>query len=231
METKDPYKVLGLSGEASQEDIRKAHRRLVRKYHPDTNLEDPRAEERFKEVQQAYEILSNHEKRQEYEKSSRTSPRGNSGGPRAGAGRRTGGGTTHTVALSELLGKLANLSRDGAGGRKDGGFQLRGEEEAHLGKLLGEKISRISALLGADPARLSKLLDENIKMNVKANFRDSFRDAQSGGFSTTNEDISVRETSGADNKLGEKRVKGPGMKGRDKRVKGSSARRQGRRSS
>ena len=74
METKDPYKVLGLSGEASQEDIRKAHRRLVRKYHPDTNLEDPRAEERFKEVQQAYEILSNHEKRQKYEKRPRTSP-------------------------------------------------------------------------------------------------------------------------------------------------------------
>ena len=160
METKDPYMVLGLSGEASQEDIRKAHRTLVRKYHPDTNLEDPRAEERFKEVQQAHEMLSNHEKRQEYEKSSRTSPRGNSGVPGAGAGRRTGGGTTHTVDLSELLGKLANLSRDGSGRRKDGGFQLRGEKEAHLGKLLGEKISRISALLGADPACLSKLLDE-----------------------------------------------------------------------
>lgn len=231
METKDPYRVLGLSGEASQEDIRKAHRTLVRKYHPDTNLEDPRAEERFKEVQQAYELLSNHEKRQEYEKSSRTSPRGNSGGPGAGAGRRTGGGTTHTVDLSELLGKLANLSRDGAGRRKGGGFQLRGEKEAHLGKLLGEKLSRISALLGADPARLSKLLDENIKMNVRANFRDSFRDAQSGGFSNTDEDISVKEASGADNKLGEKRVKGPGARRGDKRVKGPSARRQGRRSS
>jgi hypothetical protein len=71
-------------------------------------------------------------------------------------------------------------------------------------------------------------LDENIKMNVKANFRYSFRDAQSGGSSTTDEDISVRETVGADNKLGEKRAKGPGMKGRAKRVKGPSARRQGR---
>jgi curved DNA-binding protein CbpA len=142
---------------------------LVRKYHPDTNLEDPRAEERFKEVQQAYEILSNHEKRHEYGKRPRTSPRGNSGGPRAGAGRRTGGGTAHTVDLSEVLGKLGNLSRDGDGERKDGGFQLRDEEVAHLGKLLGEKITRVSALLGADPARLSKLLDKNIKMNVKAN--------------------------------------------------------------
>lgn len=129
------------------------------------------------------------------------------------------------------MGKLGYLSRDGAGERKDGGFQLRGEEVTHLGKLLGEKISRVSALLGADPARLSKLLDEDIKMNMKANFRDSFRDAQYGGFPTTDEDMSGREPSGADNKLGEKRVKGPGMKGRDKRVKGPSAWRQGRRSS
>ncbi|MDQ3999407.1 MAG: DnaJ domain-containing protein, partial [Actinomycetota bacterium] len=47
------YKLLGLSREASQDDIRKAHRKLVREYHPDANPEDPRAEERFKQIQQA----------------------------------------------------------------------------------------------------------------------------------------------------------------------------------
>jgi curved DNA-binding protein CbpA len=52
------YDLLGLPKEASQDDIRQAHRTLVRKYHPDTNPEDPQAEERFKEVQQAYEVLS-----------------------------------------------------------------------------------------------------------------------------------------------------------------------------
>jgi curved DNA-binding protein CbpA len=229
METKDPYKVLGLSRGASQEDIRKAHRTLVRKHHPDANPEDPRAEERFKQVQRAYEVLSNPEKRQEYDKRFRTSSRGtssrgSSGSPRAGAGRRAGGGTTYTVDLSELLAKLANLSSDHAGGRKGGSYKLRGEEVAHLAKLLGEKISRISELLGKDPARLSKLLGENIKTNAKV----SFGDAWSGEFSTTDEDTSGGGASGEDDEPREKRVKGPGAQGREKRVKGPRARRQGR---
>ena len=76
METKDLYKDLGLSREASQEDIRKAHRMLVRQYHPDANPEDPRAEERFKEIQRAYEVLSNEKKRREYDEGLRTSPGG-----------------------------------------------------------------------------------------------------------------------------------------------------------
>src|SRR5436305_4550346 len=112
METKDLYKVLGLSRGASQEDIRKAHRTLVREYHPDANPEDLQAEERFKEIQRAYEVLSNPKKRQEYDKQFHTSSRGSSSGsPRAGAGRRAGGGatqggTTHSIDLSELLAKL-----------------------------------------------------------------------------------------------------------------------------
>jgi curved DNA-binding protein CbpA len=94
--TKDLYKLLGLPREASQDDIGQAHRKLVRKYHPDANPEDPRAEERFKEVQQAYEVLSNPDKRQEYDKGLHTSSRGNSARPRSRAGGRTGGGTTYT---------------------------------------------------------------------------------------------------------------------------------------
>ncbi len=233
MDTKDLYKVLGLSRGASQEDIRKAHRKLVRKYHPDANPEDPRAEERFKEVQRAYEVLSDEKKRREYDEELRTSPGRSSGRPRsresassrrARAGGRTGGGTTHTVDLSELLGKLANLSSDGAGGRKGGSYELRGEEVAHLAKLLGEKIPGISNLLGKDPARLSKLLGENIKMNGKVRFGD----AQSNQFSTTDEDTAGREPSAAGNEPREKKAKGPGVRGREKRVKGPSARRRGR---
>ena len=233
METKDPYKVLGLFREASQEDIRKAHRRLVRKYHPDANPEDPRAEERFKEVQRAYEVLSDEKKRREYDEGLRTSSRGspgrsrsraNSTRPRARAGERTGGGTTHTVDLSELLGKLANLSSDGAGGRKGGSYELRGEEVAHLAKLLGEKIPGISELVGKDPIRLSKLLGENIKMNGKVRFGD----AQSNQFSTTDEYTTGREPSAAGNEPREKKIKGPGMRGREKRVKGPNTQRRGR---
>ena len=83
METKDPYNALGLSREASQDDIQQAHRKLVRKYHPDANPEDPRAEERFKEVQRAYEVLSDEKKRREYDEGLRTSPGRSSGRPRS----------------------------------------------------------------------------------------------------------------------------------------------------
>jgi curved DNA-binding protein CbpA len=233
METKDPYNALGLSREASQEDIRKAHRKLVRKYHPDANPEDPRAGERFKKVQQAYEVLSDEKKRREYDEGLRTSPGRSSGRarsresasrPRARAGGRSAGGTTHTVDLSKLLGKLANLSSEGAGGRKGGSYELRGEEVAHLAKLLGEKIPRISDLLGKDTARLSKLLGENIKMNARA----SFGDARSSQFSTTDESMSGEDPPAAGNEPREKKVKGPGVRGREKRVKGPGARRRGR---
>ena len=208
---KDPYKALGISREASQDDIRKAHRKLVREYHPDANPEDPRAEGRFKEVQQAYEVLSDEKKRREYDEGLRTSSRERSPGrARAAASSRAGGGTNYTVDLSELLAKLTNLSSDGAGGWKGGGSQLRDEEVAQLAKLLGEKISRISELLGKDTARLSKLLGENIKMNAKV----SFGGARSSQGSTTDEDTSGRGPSGMDNEPWEKRVKGPSARRR-----------------
>ena len=120
METKDPYKVLGLSREASQDDIQQAHRKLVRKYHPDANPEDPRAEERFKEVQRAYEVLSDEKKRREYDEGLRTSSRGSPGRsrsrerssrPRARAGARAGVSTTYTSSghVSRNRGPLFSL--------------------------------------------------------------------------------------------------------------------------
>lgn len=93
---KDLYKVLGLPREASQDDVQQAHRKLVRKYHPDANPEDHSAEERFKEIQQAYEVLSNPQKRREYDKRSHTASREDSRISGAGAGRRTGAGATYT---------------------------------------------------------------------------------------------------------------------------------------
>jgi curved DNA-binding protein CbpA len=65
--SKDLYGLLELSRGASREEVRKAYRRLVRKYHPDTNPGDDSAEERFKEFQHAYEVLSDLRKRWEYD--------------------------------------------------------------------------------------------------------------------------------------------------------------------
>src|SRR2546422_9656655 len=64
---KDYYKTLGVDKNASQKDIQKAYRKLARKFHPDVNPDDKSAEEKFKEINEANEVLSDPEKRQKYD--------------------------------------------------------------------------------------------------------------------------------------------------------------------
>ena len=63
----DHYKILGIERDASQENIKKAYRKLALKYHPDRNPEDPDSERRFKEISESYSILSDEEKRRNYD--------------------------------------------------------------------------------------------------------------------------------------------------------------------
>jgi len=64
----DPYEILGVSRNATQEEIKKAYRKLAHKYHPDKNPGDKQAEEKFKQINNAYEILSDPEKRANYDR-------------------------------------------------------------------------------------------------------------------------------------------------------------------
>ncbi|RME69814.1 MAG: J domain-containing protein [Chloroflexi bacterium] len=67
MEYKDYYKILGVSKNATEKEIKSAYRKLARKYHPDMNPDDPQAEARFKEINEAYQVLSDPEKRKKYD--------------------------------------------------------------------------------------------------------------------------------------------------------------------
>lgn len=93
---KNPYDTLGVSKTASQDEIKKAYRALARKYHPDTNQGDAAAEERFKEVQAAYDVVGDPDKRAEYD----------AGPKRVFTGAGGDGGGFQDFDLSDLFGGI-----------------------------------------------------------------------------------------------------------------------------
>ena len=94
MAAKDFYQVLGVPDSSSQAEIKKAYRRLAKQYHPDANPNNPQAAERFKEISEAHSVLSDADKRKQYDQMRRLGAfdGGMARGPRSTAGGRTAGG-------------------------------------------------------------------------------------------------------------------------------------------
>jgi curved DNA-binding protein len=137
---KDYYQILGIPRTASEEDIRKEYRNLARKHHPDLNPGDKSAEDKFKEINEAYEVLSDSVKRKQYDQPSPVSNAGpgfrqRQGGANGQAGFRNGGGQFSDFFESMFGGQ--HSARAGAS------FSMAGEdvnatihltlEEAHNG--------------------------------------------------------------------------------------------------
>jgi len=134
---KDYYRVLGVSDTASQKDIKSAYRKLSREYHPDANPGDIAAEERFKEVSAAYDVVGDAEKRKEYDEVRKLGPMGGMFGGAGGPGGPGAGGfrVDDIGDLGDVLGGLFGRRRNRAGGAGAGTGPHRGQDleaELHL---------------------------------------------------------------------------------------------------
>src|SRR6476646_1651115 len=114
MAKRDFYEVLGVGKNASEEDIKKAYRKLAMKYHPDRNPDSKGAEEKFKEAKEAYEMLSDPQKRDAYDRYGHAGVDPNMGG--GGFGGAAGGGFAD--AFGDIFGDIFG---NAAGGRGRGG--------------------------------------------------------------------------------------------------------------
>lgn len=125
MSKRDFYEVLGVSRSASQDEIRKAYKKLARKYHPDVKPADPDAEAKFSEITEAYDVLSDDAKRKNYDQFGHAA-RGAGGNPFQGYAGGGGGGAQFD--LDDILGGMFG------GGNPFGGGGRRGQPRAQRGQ-------------------------------------------------------------------------------------------------
>src|SRR5215212_1724728 len=113
----DYYDTLGVKKGASEEEIKKAYRKLARQWHPDANQGDAQAEERFKQIQEAYSVLSDAEKRKQYD-----------AGGMFGGGGAGGGFRFDPSAFRGGVGSVGDFFSDLFGGRGGGAAQAAGRD-------------------------------------------------------------------------------------------------------
>ena len=110
---RDYYEVLGVSKSATDDELKKAYRQLARQYHPDLHPDDPTAEDKFKEITEAYDVLSNKEKREMYDQY------GHAAFENGGMGANMGGFSDVSEILESIFG--------GMGGMFGGGFRSQAQ--------------------------------------------------------------------------------------------------------
>jgi molecular chaperone DnaJ len=168
-QSKDYYQVLGVSASATQDEIKKAYRRLAKKNHPDANKSDPKAADRFKEISEANNVLSDPAKRKQYDEMRRLGAFGGFGGERQ---QRGGGGPRPSYSTGGAGAgpgpRMEDFDIGGIGGLGDlfssmfgGGAGPRGAQQRPRGPQKGESVEvivpvdfRTAALGGKVPVEL-----------------------------------------------------------------------------
>ena len=159
-EQKDYYRILGVKRKAGDDEIRKAYRRLARKHHPDVNPGDRAAEDRFKNIQEAYGILSDRKKRQMYDQFGFYSETGAYPGAGTGAGAR--GFDFSGFDFSDVFSQAGQSARGGQGSASSwGGFS--------------DLFSQFFRQGGREPPQAKAKAGEDLEYTVDIGFWDAIR--------------------------------------------------------
>jgi curved DNA-binding protein len=168
---KDYYQTLGVSRSASDKEIKSAFRKLAKKFHPDANRDDPNAEARFKEINEAYEVLSDKEKREMYDRFGTVNPQQV---PPWGAGANPNGGNyTYTTTgtdfgdlgdLGDIFGSLFGRGRERAGV----GSPFSGGARSTRGQDIEQRVSITLQEAYTGAQRLVTKGERTVRVNIPA---------------------------------------------------------------
>ncbi len=129
MAKRDFYEILGVAKNATDEEIKKSYRKLAMKYHPDRNPDSKGSEDKFKEAKEAYEMLSDPQKREAFDRYGHAGVDPNMGGGGGGGGFGGGGAGGFSDAFGDIFGDIfGNAARGGGGGRSAGPQVYRGAD-------------------------------------------------------------------------------------------------------
>ncbi len=201
MAKRDYYEILGVSRNASDQEIKNAYRKLAKKFHPDQNKDDAQAEAKFKEAQEAYAVLSNAEKRSQYDRFGHE-PHGAQFHPGGSGGAHVWTSTGEPIDLGDL-GDIFDFS------------QFTGQGGSRRSSPFHEFFTRAAAAEGARSGRgaaRSRDVEYRVSLSFEQAVRGTTLDLELTG-DTSRERISVRIPPGV--REGQKiRVKGKGSVGR-----------------
>jgi curved DNA-binding protein len=201
MDFKDYYKILGVEKDATQEEIKKAYRKLALKYHPDRNPDNKESEEKFKEITEANEVLSDPEKRKKYDQLGanwKYYQQPGAGGPGmedffSQFGGRGGGRTTYQYSgdLGDMFGNIGGFSDffesffggRGAGGRSGPftGARKGQDYEANLNLTLEEVFNGVERQISVDGKKLKVKIQPGTRDNTKLRLRGMGASGSHGG--------------------------------------------------
>lgn len=176
MAEKDYYEILGVKKTASEAELKKAYRELAKKYHPDKNKGNKEAENKFKEISEAYAVLSDKEKREQYDRLGREAFGPGGANPFAGfdfsefmgggaRGRRAGGGRTRTTTI-DFTDIFGDLFGGGGGGGGRGGFEPAPEPEMQAEVTIDFRDAILGSTIGL------QVNGDSIKVKVPEGIRD-----------------------------------------------------------